>query len=483
MTEFLKELTRRKVWLFGGIYLALGWILLQVAIAIETTLALPGWVDQITLVFLTLGFPVALLLAWAQESKSGTIDPGKANPAARAEKLPSFSLAVLPFDNLTEETKWNGLANGLSEDIITLLNGYLGLNITGRNTSFQFKGEAIDLRDIGEKLNVRYVLEGSVRRVGDDLRITAQLINTQTGDHAWADRYDYPVATINKDQDEIIDKIFINVGDVTMVREVQRLRREPVETLTGDEIANIGDYLFTKQSRKYITEGIELLKSAVEKQPGSAMAHAYLARGFAQLPAFGLGDRKECRTLSLREIAMALDLAAGDPTVLACVAMASQFNGDMDKALSFAEEAIALGPKNPMGYVTRGNVRRHKGNFEESLADFDTVLSLISSGSPAHHLTIRARAQAHFCMAHYQEAHDLAEQSLMRDRTNIAFIISIASLGHLGRKDEAARIIVEYLKWWPEATLATVEESERTYQTSEDYLGRLFEGLTLAGFE
>lgn len=161
----------------------------------------------------------------------------------------------------------------------------------------------------------------------------------------WADRYDVSASTVGKEQDAIIDKIFTNVGDATMLHETQRLRREPVETLTGDEIANIADYLFWKASRRRLDEAMELLKSAVEKQPDSAMAHAYLAFIHSQLPSFGLGAPEDCRKGSLKEAARALELAPADPTVLAWVALVYHFTKDNEKALTFAQQAVSLGPK------------------------------------------------------------------------------------------------------------------------------------------
>lgn len=486
MIDFLKELQRRKVWLFGGIYLALGWVILQVAIAVEATLALPGWVDQITLVLLGLGFPVALLLAWAQESGAQADNTKDARKTYAPDRRPSFSIAVLPFDNLSGDPVRDGLAEGLAEDIITLLSGYLGLNVTARNSSFQFKGQAIDLREIGSKLNVRYLLEGSLRPIGANLRITAQLIDTETGDHVWADRYDVPIETIEKEQDQVIDTIFTNVGDVTLVREIQRLRRESVETLTGDEIANIADFLLFKSTRKHVGEAVDLLKSAVEKQPGSAMAHAYLAYATNFLPAYSLGGRIECSKIALREADKALELAPTDPTVLACVSLCHNAVGDHERALKMGKQAVELGPKNFQAHKARAQAYAETGDYDAAVKDHETALDLISTGSPYHSQMTRGKAWVLFHTDQFERAAELASDSLMRGRSHAGYSLAIASLGHLGRNDDAAKLIQEYLIFWPEATIKVIEKVERGQSDrpgKEKYLENLITGLRLAGLE
>ena len=175
-----EQLRRRKVWLFGGIYLALGWLLLEVAIAVEETLNLPDWIDQSALILLALGFPVVLLLAWAQESRAPDADAQRHEAAESLDGRPSLSVAVLPFDDLSRDGSFQDSADGISEDIITTLSFLDPCRVSARSSSFAFKGQSPDIRDVGRQLNVRYVLEGSIRKIAEKARITAQLIDAGT---------------------------------------------------------------------------------------------------------------------------------------------------------------------------------------------------------------------------------------------------------------------------------------------------------------
>lgn len=207
MIDFLKELTRRKVWLFGGIYLALGWVLLQVAIAVETTLSLPGWVDQVTLVFMTIGFPFALLLAWAQENGATPQKSVESATPDLSEERPSFSIAVLHFDDLSLDRSLEDIADGIPEDILTRLSSEIELKVAARNSSFAFKGASPNIQDVGKQLAVRFVLEGSVRKIGDKVRVTAQLINALSGDHLWSEKYDHLIDNLDVTLDEAVSRI------------------------------------------------------------------------------------------------------------------------------------------------------------------------------------------------------------------------------------------------------------------------------------
>lgn len=212
MLEFLKELARRKVWLFGGIYLALGWIMLQVAIAIETTLELPGWIDQSVLVLLVIGFPFALLLAWAQESQGAARGDDDGGDEAGASDAPSpLSIAVLPFADLSPDGDQEWFSDGISEELLHRLAGEKQLTVPSRTSSFQFKGQNISIEDIGATLKIAYVLEGSVRMMENRLRITAQLIDVSTGAHKWSGTFDRELDDIFRIQDEISSSIVIEL--------------------------------------------------------------------------------------------------------------------------------------------------------------------------------------------------------------------------------------------------------------------------------
>lgn len=208
LVTFFGELTRRKVWLFGGIYLALGWIVLQVVVLIEATLELPNWIDQAVLILLTLGFPFALLLAWAQESQVEGKAKDKEHGRQVSESVPSsidlpvHSFGALPFDNLSDDPRLGFIGDGLSEDIITHMTADGLLKVAARNATFQYKEGTRDLPVIGKALGVRFILEGSLRLVGDQVRVTAQLIDAATTAHVWATRDDILLEEFLASQDK-----------------------------------------------------------------------------------------------------------------------------------------------------------------------------------------------------------------------------------------------------------------------------------------
>ena len=177
VTEFLKQLWNRRVVQFGAIYLGAAWLLLQVAIAIESTMKLPDWVDQTTLVFLVLGFPLVLILAWAQESRSrGSESQMLLEPIAGQEQQPAEPLlAVLPFDNLSSEEEMQFFSDGVSEEILGRITRGSKLRVIGRTSSFQFRG--VEKSKAAAALNVTHVLDGSIRRAGGRVRIAAHLVD------------------------------------------------------------------------------------------------------------------------------------------------------------------------------------------------------------------------------------------------------------------------------------------------------------------
>lgn len=278
MLDFLKELTRRKVWLFGVIYLGLAWVLLQVAALLESTLELPNWIDQSALVLLVIGFPMVLLLAWAQESAAKKSGPSSVITEDKGDIKPGFSVAVLAFNNLSDERELDWIADGLAEDILTRLGTVHFLTVTARNSSFAFKGESPDLRKVGEELGVRFVVEGSVRVVGDDLRVTAQLIDTATGGHVWSDNYDYTRDAMKTMQDEAVTNIASEVLAIVLNAEIDRLIELKSESLSVVEIVGLcwgkGIRYPTAQGT---SEAIDLMKVGLTRFPDSAELHAELA--------------------------------------------------------------------------------------------------------------------------------------------------------------------------------------------------------------
>jgi TolB-like protein len=226
------ELKRRKVLRVASAYFVIAWVIMQLAALLEETLELPGWFDKLTLATLLLGFPISLLLAWAYDIHPDSAQPTSPSSTSKsifivfivalvlagsgysfylfrnnapvapiASEIPS--IAVLPFADMSPEGDQAWFADGVSEEILNVLAKAEGFKVASRTSSFKYRGELTDLRTVGDELDVAHILEGSVRSQGDRIRITAQLINTQDGFHAWSQTYDRNLSDIFKVQDEI----------------------------------------------------------------------------------------------------------------------------------------------------------------------------------------------------------------------------------------------------------------------------------------
>lgn len=289
MLEFLKETTRRKVWLFGGIYLALGWVVLQVAIAIEATMKLPDWIDQSVLVLLGLGFPFALLLAWAQESQGKSGSPEAAPEAAAPSRL---AIAVLPFADMSPGGDQEWFSDGISEEILHRLAAENELSVAGRTSSFHFKGKTASFEEIGTTLSVGSVLEGSVRKMDNRVRITAQLIEVATGYHIWSGTFDRELEDIFRIQEDISEAIA-----VALLREIGV---KPTKTGAKPYEPNVDAYqAFLKGRQVYsaafsttistetFIEAIDWYERAIKLDPDYSTARALLIASLAYLQAEG----------------------------------------------------------------------------------------------------------------------------------------------------------------------------------------------------
>ncbi len=204
--SWLAELRKRKVFRVAAAYAVVAWLLVQVASVVLPALHLPPWTITFTTVLLMLGFPVAVALAWSfdvvRDRGTDTATPGP--PATRVQ---ANSVVVLPFTNMSEDAAQTHFADGIVEDLTTRLQAIPGLKVMSRQSAFAYQGRSVDARTISRELGCHYVIEGSVRKVGDRMRVTAQLIDAPKDQHVWAERYDRRLEDAFALQDEICDHI------------------------------------------------------------------------------------------------------------------------------------------------------------------------------------------------------------------------------------------------------------------------------------
>jgi TolB-like protein len=464
MSEFFKKLRRRKVWLFGGIYLALAWVLLQVAMALEETLGLPTWVDQVTLVLLGLGLPVALLLAWAQASSTPTdkmVNTEGAAPTdiAVPEGRNRPSIVILPFNCFSDDRDMEILADGLTEDLTTLLGRLPDLFVIARNTAYSYKGKDPDLREVGDELAVRYALEGSFRMLGENLRISSQLIETQTGTHLWAENYDRPLGDFVENQDELAQTMAMQLCSEITRAEATLAKQIPAEN--QDALACHQQakalLLFRGWSKKSFSETVSLHRRALELDPDFAPAHAYLAMLLAigRLAYYAI-DRQAAYDEALEAAERALDLAPQSSEVLGCVGCAYSDLGFHQKGIPIIEKAIEIDATNAQAFAALGAAKIVTFDIESGVTDLEHAIKLspVSAGS-ALWKTVLSIGQA--VLGNHTAALEMAQQACKDDPRYYAGFIAMALVLVLqDRKDEAQSAMDEAQRILPDLDRAKV---------------------------
>jgi TolB-like protein len=378
--SFIDELKRRNVFRVGFAYVIVAWLLLQVADVVLDNIEAPTWVFQAILLVLVIGFPVALLFAWAFEltpeglkrekdvDRSESITPitGRkldfAIIAVLAVALVFFasthqwdsetghaetadkSIAVLAFADLSPEGDQEYFSDGIAEALLNVLAKIPGLRVAARTSSFQFKGENRDVIDIGQQLNVAFVLEGSVQKAGVHIRITAQLVDASNGFHLWSETYDRELANIFAVQDEISAAI---VGALKEHLGLQVEAVPPAITAANIEAHAAylrGRYLVVQRTRATIERAVREYEKALMLDPDFALAHAELAMA----------------TLLLNRNLY------GDLPVAEAIA----------KAALHADRARALDPNLAEAHAAAGRVFRVQWNLEEALTHFEQAIEI-----------------------------------------------------------------------------------------------------------
>jgi TolB-like protein len=395
---FMKSLWQRRVVQFSAFYLGVAWLLLQVANQVEETLELPGWLDQAVLVLLVLGLPIVMIVAWASggvespgvESAARTdADPVDVPADDRSPKPPSVvtdrpSIAVLPFANLSADAEQEYLADGMTEDIITGLSCNRHLFVIARNSSFVYKGRSVDIRSVGREFGVRYVLEGSVRRIGDRLRTTAQLIEAESGSHLWAEKFDVPMASIFELQDDVIQAITANLGAQLASAEYARARAKQPADLGAWEWLQRALALIPNNeaiSPEGYRRGFEYLERALEIDP--SYAYALGVRAWFRFAAVVNGVSSDAASdfrRGLVELEQAFRVAGDDPLCLFYVGSAQLYAGRFDDALATLARARVRNPNSADVLLSLGMAHAYEGEFETAHALLDRAKRLAPTG-------------------------------------------------------------------------------------------------------
>ena len=293
----------------------------------------------------------------------------KSTPAAPALALPDKpSIAVLPFKNMSGDAEQEFFADGIAEDMITALSRYPSLFVIARNSSFSFKSRAVDVKQVGRELGVRYVLEGGLRKAGNRVRITAQLAETETGNHVWAERYDRDLADIFAVQDEITQAVTAAIAPAVADAERQLAARKVPASLDAWGAYQRGLWHLGKASSEDDERAKTFFQRAVDLDP--MFAGGYI--GLAAVLARAKGTQSEEEAMARR----AVTLDGGDAEAHARLALALNARGDHQGALAQAEEALALCPNLAAAHGARGVILAYAGRPADGLAALETCIRL-----------------------------------------------------------------------------------------------------------
>ncbi|MEQ1950011.1 adenylate/guanylate cyclase domain-containing protein [Mesorhizobium sp. CN2-181] len=406
-----------------------------------------------------------------------------AAPSPSPEPPPAMpdrpSIAVLPFDNMSGDPEQGYFADGITEDIITDLSKVSGLFVIARNSSFAYKGQSPDVRRVSRELGVRYVLEGSVRRAANRIRINAQMIDGTTGGHVWADRFDRQVEDIFEVQDEVTRTIVTALKvKLTDGEEARRESRAKIEPEAYDLLVRSRQVVM-QLSPKTAVEARAMLEHALEINPGLALAYARLSMiAFADYANQWNGATPANLDRALELARKAIETDESEPQGHIALALALSWMKRLDEAEPAAERAIALSPNLADAYTGLGNIRDFQGRFEDAVALYTRAHRL----DPQFDMALNFLGRALLALGRYGEAEiAFKRRLLLAPRSDMTRFYLACLHGLTGRYDEARRYWSELLEVNPGFSVEHLR-SALPYRDPRQ-IDRWVEGLKRAGVE
>lgn len=518
--RFLAELKGRGVYRVAALYAAGSWALLQVGDIFFPILGFPEWAITGVLAVAALGFPVAIILAWVFEVTAEgivEIDPevnfGKLrlSPARLAELglllalifMVGFlylerltlqeqfaeavadggsrrpSVAVMAFQNMSDDPSVDYFGDGLAEEILNLLARVNELDVAARTSSFYYKNKDIELKDVSERLGVAHILEGSVRRSGDKVRVTAQLIEMESGFNLWSQTYDRDYSDSFRIQDDIARQVVASMHIALSDASSQLLNERPVMNPEAYDYYLQGrDYLRQSLSKESLDNAIELFAHAIELDPEYAAAHAGLCDSHLGLYRVTLAPEQFLEAKASCEAALAIE---GDALpVFVALGNLYRYSGKYEQALEQFNKALAIDPnsidaldglghtyrqdnkasqaedtfqlaiqKQPLdwrGYMGMGGLLFTRGRFEEAIPYYGRITNLMPDNAQA----FNDLGACYFLVGDFESAADALRRSLELEPTALAYSNAGSSLFFLGEFDEALEMYMKAVELAPD---------------------------------
>ena len=401
--------------------------------------------------------------------------PPVASPSPTPDKP---SLAVLPFANMSGDAEQEYFSDGMTEDLITDLSKVSALFVIARNSSFAYKGKAVKVQEIGRELGVRFVLEGSIRKVGNRVRVTAQLVDAGSGGHLWADRFDRDLTDIFATQDEVVQKI-VSALAVKLTRgEERRLRRGGTRNVEAYEAWLRARELLARGTRDAVVQSRAMHRRAIEIDPNFAAPHAGLAFGvIADYVNAWTAEPEHALEEAERWARRAIELDVQEPVGHVALGNVLLWQRNHDAALAALARAVELDPNYAQGHTLTGMTLMYSGRAAEALEFFATAMRL----DPLYpNVLLHFLAQAHFSLGDYEiAARHLLDRIARNPDTDASRMLLAACYGHLGRAEDARAMWADLLKVNPGFSL-TQRARVLPYKDPEDFQ-RIAAGLKRAG--
>ena len=409
-------------------------------------------------------------------------EPAKSDETSAPPTLPDApSIAVLPFQNWSGEPEQDYFTDGVVEDIITALSHIDRLFVVARNSSFTYKGCAVDVKQVGRELGVRYVLEGSVRKAASRVRITGQLVDAMTGTHLWADRFDGTLDDIFELQDQVATSVVGAIAPQLERAEIGRAKRKPTESLDAYDYYLRGMASFHPGTREAISEALPFFSKAIELDPGFASAYGMAASCYYWRKMNNwTSERSQEFAEGARLANRAVELGADDAVALSRGGHAyPHFGGDLDRGVAAVDRALKLNPGLSAAWYLSGFQRISLGEHDDAVERFARAMRL-SPLDPEIFQMQTGTAMAHLFARRFDVASAWAEKA-SRELPNILRVCAFSAASHAlaGRMDEA-RHAVEHVRRIDASLRISNVEDWVVLRRPED-LATFMEGLRRAG--
>ncbi len=392
------------------------------------------------------------------------------------------AIAVLPFANFSGDPEQEFFADGITEDIITMLAGWRAFPVIARNSTFTYKGQTVDIKKVGQELGVRYVLEGSVRKSGHRVRVTAQLIQADTGHHIMAERYDRDLTDLFELQDEITTTIAGAIQPELLKFERDRIAEQPQHDEDAYALYQRGMWHHYRQTKPDNVEAQAYFRRALAIDPQYPQATAALAITLTSAAMLGWVDNADAHFEEAHLLAQqAVTLDRRFPNAHFALGLVCMWTRRSERGIAAFQEAIKLNPSFAAAHVLLGQMCLYSSQPEEAISLAEKGIRL-SPTDPRLFIWLPALAGAHYQLRHYQEAIEAGRRSWTLNRHwpgGLRYVV--AGLAQLGRLDEARAALVELRLLNP--TLAFVEGNLKRLFSDPAAVDHILDGLRKAGFE